>query len=131
MQVAEFALYGGWRRCHAVLRQLRRDDAGMRGPAAVEALRPGTIGDEFEQAASLAARDPKCDRHLRRIQSEQCASGRCCAERTSCAGGVEAAPVCHRGLERCGNTASDLKPGDDGGQEPLAAGTTLLRQRQR
>src|SRR6516165_4596497 len=99
----------------------------MRGPTAVEALRPGAIGDEFKQAGSLAARNSKCHRHLRGVQSEQCASSRGGAKRASCAGGVEAAPVCHRRLERGGNTASNLEPGDDSSQEALAAGTTLLR----
>jgi hypothetical protein len=46
-----------------VLRQFGCDDAGVRGPATVKALRPRTVGDEFKQAGGLAARNPERHRN--------------------------------------------------------------------
>ena len=63
-----------------------------------------------------------------RIQAEQRAGGRSGAQRAGGAGRMEAAPVRYRRLERGGNTAGNLEPGDDGFQKALAARTTLLRQ---
>ncbi len=96
----------------------------------MEALRPGAIGHEFKQAGGLAACNSKRSRHLRRIQAEQRAGGRSGAQRAGGAGRMEAAPVRYCRLERGGNPAGNLEPGDDGFEKALAAGAALLRQRQ-
>src|SRR5262244_4564690 len=70
-QIAKFALDCGARRRHPILGKFRRDDSGMRRPAAMKSLRPASIGHEFKQPACLAASDPNCDAQLLGVQPEQ------------------------------------------------------------
>jgi hypothetical protein len=68
----------------------------------VEALRPGTVGDEFKQAGGLAACNPECRRNSRFIKPEQRGCGGGGAQRARGAGRMEAARIGHRRLERGG-----------------------------
>ena len=101
-------------------------EAAEGGPADLEALGPGAVGEELQRARGLGERDAERVLDLARIEAHGTARGGGGPEGAAGGGGVEAAVVMRAGGQREGGAADHLVAGDDGGEHVCAGGADHL-----
>ena len=114
----------------AGLREVRGHDARVGGPARVEALGPGAVGQVLDDPARLAAAEPERRGELGRAEAEDPPDGRRRAERAAERGRVEAAPV-ERPRAGPPDRGHHLDAGDERRQHLAARGVTRLARGER
>ena len=109
----------------AGLRQVRRHHAGVGGPAGVQALGPGAVGQVLDDPAGLASAEPERRGELGRGQAEEATGGGGRAEGPAERGRVEASSV-KRARTGTADGGHDLDAGDERRQHLGAGSVTGL-----